>query len=114
MVFAQKLWNIFRNKLLVAWWQFNGIDVIPNISWMNDNYECSFEGWPKGSVVAVNSTGVGNSERCKTMWIEGYNKMIDYLHPIHIVRYGAKQIGENEAISTYYPNDNLTIARHGW
>lgn len=114
MVFAQKLWNIFRNKLLVAWWQFNGIDVIPNISWMNDNYECSFEGWPKESVVAVNSTGVGNSERCKTMWIEGYNKMIDYLHPIHIVRYGAKQIGENEAISTYYPNDNLTIARHGW
>lgn len=114
LVFTQKLWNIFRNKLLVAWWQYNGIDVIPNISWINENYECSFDGWPQGSVIAVNSTGVGNSERCKAMWITGYKKMLEYLNPAHIIRYGAKQIGENDTISTYYPNDNLIMARYGW
>lgn len=114
MVFAQKIWNIFRNKLLVAWWQFNGIHVIPNVSWINENYECSFEGWPKNSVIAVNSTGVGKSKRCKRMWISGYKKMLEYLKPVHILRYGAKQEGENESISTYYSNDNFNIVNsHG-
>lgn len=115
LVFPQKCWNIFRNKLLTAWWQSNQIKVIPNISWINENYECSFDGWPKNSIIAVNSTGVGNSKRCKAMWISGYKKMLDCLRPIHILRYGAKQDGENESISTYYPNDNYIIARssHG-
>lgn len=113
LTFPQKQWNIFRNKLLVAWWQYNGIDVIPNVSWVNENYECSFDGWPKKSVVAVNSTGVGLSNRCRAMWIDGYNKMIDFLQPVHILRYGAKQYGEDESISTYYQNDNLIMARYG-
>lgn len=113
LLFAQKIWNIFRNKLLVALWQYYGINVIPNISWINENYILSFEGWPKHSVIAVNSTGVGNSDRCKAMWIEGYNKMIEFLQPTHIIRYGAKIEGENEYISTYFPNDNLIFARYG-
>lgn len=113
MLFPQKAWNIFRNKLIVAWWQQSGITVIPNVSWINCNYECSFDGWPKHSVIAVNSTGVGFNKRSKAMWIDGYRTMLEVLKPNHILRYGAKQPGENESISTYYPNDNLIIARYG-
>lgn len=114
LVFPQKIWNIFRNKLLTAWWQYNGIDVIPNISWINEDYNCSFEGWPQNSIIAVNSTGVGRNERCRKMWIKGYAEMIERLQPRHIIRYGVKLPGEHEAISTYFTNDNKIMANHGW
>lgn len=113
LLFPQKTWNIFRNKLIVAWWQYSGVKVIPNISWVNYDYDLSFDGWPRESVIAVNSTGVGNSNRCKAMWIDGYREMIKRLSPIRILRYGAKQDGENEEISRYYENDNKKFSRHG-
>ena len=113
LLLAQKLWNIFRNKLIVAWWQYWDLVAIPNISWIEGEYDLSFDGWPQNSVVAVNSTGVGHSKRCKAMWIEGYKEMVKRLNPIHIIRYGAKQKDEIESISTYYTNDNLKAARYG-
>ena len=115
LLFSEKLWNIFRNKLLSAWWQYHGIKVIPNISWINGkDYAISFDGWPRHSVIAVNSTGVGHKDRCKAMWLEGYKVMLDTLEPTHILRYGSKLEGEYEKISTYYSNDNKTFTNNGW
>lgn len=115
LLFPQKLWNIFRNKLLAAWWQYNGLKVIPNVSWIHGkDYSISFDGWPKESVIAVNSTGVGNCCRCKSMWLEGYNAMLEILKPTHILRYGVKIKGECESISTYYRNDNKKFRNYGW
>lgn len=113
LLLPQQMWNIFRNKLIVAWWQYNGVKVIPNVSWINYDYECSFDGWPRNSVIAVNSTGVGTSSRCKAMWIAGYREMIKRLHPQCILRYGAKQDGEIEEISYYYANDNKKFSHYG-
>lgn len=114
LVLSQKIWNIFRNKLLASWWQHNGVRVIPNISWPQGlNYDISFDGWPQNSVVAVNSTGIGRDERCRRMWLDGYEELLSRLHPTHILRYGVKIEGEREDISTYYPNDNQVFARHG-
>lgn len=115
LAFPQKLWNIFRNKALAAWWQYNGLNVIPNVSWLyGKDYAISFDGWPKHSVIAVNSTGVNGDERCKIMWMEGYKVMLETLRPIHILRNGVKIEGEAELISTYYDNDNRKFARYGW
>lgn len=114
LLYAQKVWNIFRNKLLAAWWQYYGITVIPNVSWLfGYDYALSFDGWPQHSVIAVNSTGIGHNEYCKHNWLTGYKEMLHRLQPSHILRYGVKIIGEREDISTYYPNDNLTFARYG-
>lgn len=114
LVYAQKVWNIFRNKLLAAWWQYNGISVISNVSWIHGyDYDLPFDGWPLNSVIAVNSTGIGRDRRCKHMWLEGYNEMLRRLRPLHILRYGVRIEGERADISTYYPNDNKTFARHG-
>ena len=33
MLLPEVMWNTFRNKLLCAWWQKNGVNVIPNVSW---------------------------------------------------------------------------------
>lgn len=115
LAFPQKLWNIFRNKALAAWWQYNGLNVIPNVSWMyGKDYAMSFDGWPKNSVIAVNSTGINEDAKCKTMWLEGYKVMLESLKPTHILRYGAKIEGENKTISTYYDNDNKKFVMYGW
>lgn len=115
MVRSIKEQNIFLNKMFTAWWQYNGIIVYPNIVWSERTpYELCFDGFPVGSVVAVNSTGIGRDHHAKRVWINGYNAMMDALRPIHIIRYGAKQDGENESISTYFPNDNWRASHYGW
>ena len=115
MPLPMKETNIFRNKLITAWWQYNGIVVYPNVVWSTGiPYEKCFDGLPKHSVVAVNSTGIGLDMRARYVWREGYEQMLDILNPIHIIRYGAKQDGERSEISTFFDNDNKRSARHGW
>lgn len=115
MVRSTKERNIFLNKMFTAWWQYNGIITYPNIVWSERiPYGLCFDGFPIGSVVAVNSTGIGSDHHAKKVWIDGYNAMIEALQPIHIIRYGAKQDGENESISTYFLNDNWRASHYGW
>ena len=114
MVFIQKLWNSFRNKLLSAFYQRNGVNLIPAPAWGDlVNIELYMEGWPKSSVIAINSTGIGCDKRCRHIWLDGYNAMLDILKPIHIIRYGAYIEGERRDKSTYYPNNNKPGYRYG-
>ena len=107
MVFIQKLWNSFRNKLLSAFYQRNGVNLIPAPAWGDlVNIELYMEGWPKSSVIAID-------KRCRHIWLDGYNAMLDILKPIHIIRYGAYIEGERRDISTYYPNNNKPGYRYG-
>ena len=99
--------NIFKNKALAAWWQECGLNVIPSVSWTTvEHIEEDVEGWPKHSVIAINSTGLGRDRRAKHNWIEGYEATISILEPSFILRYGAYQEGEKKEISRYYPNCN--------
>ena len=114
MLLMQMLWNSFRNKLLSAFYQRNGIRLIPAPSWGDlPHIELFMEGWPKGSVIAINSTGIGLDKRCRYIWLEGYHAMLDILKPIHIMRYGAYIEGERKEMSTYYPNNNKAGYRYG-
>ena len=81
----QKLWNSFRNKLMSAFYQRNNINLIPAPSWGDiEHIELYMEGWPKNSLIAINSTGVGRDNRCRHIWLEGYHAMLEILNPIHI------------------------------
>ena len=114
MLQIQKLWNSFRNKLLSAFYQRNGIPLIPAPSWGDlNNIELYMEGWPQHSIISINSTGVRLDKRCRYVWLEGYHAMLDILNPIHILRYGAYIEGERKEISTYYPNNNKPNYRYG-
>ncbi|MBO4557522.1 MAG: DUF4417 domain-containing protein [Bacteroidales bacterium] len=107
-------WNNYRNKLLCAWWQKHSINVIPNVSWWRGcTNEFILEGYPKESVIAINSTGIGQDTYAKRQWLKGYEKVLETLKPIHILRYGAMQDGENTSISTYYKNDNYNAVTYG-
>lgn len=114
MLQPQKYWNDFRNKLLAAFYQYYGIDVIPAPSWADiSDIERYMEGWPRHSMVAINSTGIGNDRFSKKVWRDGYEAMLDILKPTHILRYGGIQDGERTEISTYYDNNNKKGFRYG-
>lgn len=114
MLLMQKMWNSFRNKLLSAFYQRNNINLIPAPSWGDvENIDRYMEGWPKGSLIAINSTGIGKDKRCRHIWLDGYNAMLDILKPIHILRYGTFEEGERKEISTFYPNNNKIVYNYG-
>lgn len=108
MVESQRQWNDFRNKLLAAFYQRYGVSVIASPSWSDDlhNIERYMEGWPRESVIAINSTGVCHDKRAKKTCLDGYWAMYNILHPTHILRYGGFIEGEMADISTYYVNNN--------
>lgn len=64
------------------------------------------EGWPKHSVVSINSTGVCHDKRARKIWLDGYWAMMSILSPSHILRYGGFIEGEDKTVSTYYINNN--------
>ncbi len=114
MTRPEVLWNSYRNKLLAAWFQEQGVAVIPNVSWARPwSYDFCFDGFPKHSVIAVNSTGIRKDSFSASLWMQGYEKAIEVLEPMKIVRYGAKQDGEYESISIYFPNDNYKSVCYG-
>ncbi len=114
MPLIPKLYNSYRNKFITAYWQYCGLEVIPAPSWGDlDNLDIYLDGWPKESMIAINSTGVGRSKVSQTVWLEGYKRVIDTLRPTSILRYGIQIPGEYESISTYYVNNNRKEMRYG-
>lgn len=113
MPIPMKIAISFYNKLLMAWWQYNGKTVIPNVVVDPAIIEACLEGYPKHSVIALNSSGIGQDERAKHNWQIIYPYVIDVLDPTLIIRYGGKQPNEREDISVYYDNDNIKFNRYG-
>lgn len=86
---AVQIFNHYRKHWLGAYWQANGITVIPTISWSDErSYEWCFDGEPMGGVVAVSSVGTQNDPECRQLFEEGYDEMVRRLQPSQIVMYG--------------------------
>lgn len=105
----------FYNKLIMAFWQHCGINVVQNVVWGGpSSFDFCFDGYAQHATVAVNSTGIGRDRRSDYLWHCGYQAMLERLSPTLIIRYGSKRSGEREDISVYYENDNKKAARnHG-
>ncbi len=84
-----QIYNHYRKHWLGAYWQENGITVIPTISWGDENsFEWCFDGEPIGGAVAVSSVGTQNSAETKAMFLKGYTEMIKRLQPSLVYFYG--------------------------
>lgn len=84
-----QMYNHYRKHWLAAYWQRNGIKVIPTISWGDENtYSWCFDGEPVNSVVAVSSVGTQQNSESKSLFLKGYNEMIERLEPETIYFYG--------------------------
>ena len=86
---ALQIYNHYRRHWLGAYWQSQGITVIPTISWSDEeSFEWCFDGEPKRSIVAISSVGTQASEQSKELFEAGFKKMIDRLEPSGILFYG--------------------------
>lgn len=87
---AVQIYNHYRKHWLGAYWQQNGITVIPTISWSDhSSYEWCFDGEPVGGIVAVSSVGTQLNREAKRLFIDGYREMMKRLKPSAVIMYGS-------------------------
>lgn len=86
---AIQLYNHYRKHWVGAYWQANGLYVIPTISWSDeDSYTWCFDGEPVGGIVAVSAVGTQINPTATRLFVQGYKEMMDRLQPEKVILYG--------------------------
>lgn len=102
MPIALQINSTFKSRWCGAYWQSQGMKVIPTINWsVDESYEFCFDGIEKGSVVAISTYYIKENDRG---FIEGYNKMLEVIEPSAIICYGEQfksMRGNIKCISPY-------------
>lgn len=89
MPVALQIYSHYRKHWCAQYWQSNGINVIPTISWSApESFEWCFDGEPRGSVVAISTVGVQRSKEAAELFRRGYTEMLERLAPCKVVCYG--------------------------
>ena len=86
---ALQIYNHWRKHWLGALWQAYGMTVIPTISWSDrESFSWCFDGTPVGGTVAVSSVGSQRSAESKSLFLDGWNEMLDRVKPETVIFYG--------------------------
>ncbi len=89
MPLPMQRWNEYRRRALANWWQRNGVEVVPTLSWSDPrSYGFSFGGLPKLSTVAVSTVGVKGDEGALRVWRDGMAEAMRRLEPSRVLLYG--------------------------
>lgn len=87
---AVQLYNHYRKHWIGAYWQMNGVYVIPTISWAGpDSYTWCFDGEPVGGIVAVSTVGTQINPYATRYFVQGYREMMERLKPEKVIVYGS-------------------------
>lgn len=111
---AVQIWNTYRNRWLGAYWQEQGIKVIPTISWSTpESYDFCFEGIPTESTIAISSVGILNDKTAIKYFKQGYKAMIDIIEPKHIIFYGdwIEELNQHNINFTFF--DSFSVQSFG-
>ncbi|AVP41853.1 hypothetical protein SEA_JSQUARED_1 [Mycobacterium phage Jsquared] len=86
---AAQLWNVYRSRWCGAYWQSEGIEVIPTACWATpDTFDFCFDGIPVGSTVAISSMGIRSSKVDQELFRYGLRELIDRTQPQLLLAYG--------------------------
>ena len=86
---AAQIWNVYRKHLCGAYWQSNGVEVIPTACWgAPDTFEFSFDWIPSDSTVAVSSMGIRSSKEDQALFRAGMQELISRTQPMLLLAYG--------------------------
>lgn len=89
MPVAVQRWNVYRNRVLAAYYANAGIDVIPCAGWGDErSYEFCFEGLPEYSTVAISTNGCLASKESLYYFEKGFERMLETLKPSAVLNYG--------------------------
>jgi hypothetical protein len=85
-----QLWNVYRNRWCGRFWQEQGFQVIPTVSWSTaDSYDFCFLGVPRRGVVAVSAVGVCRHDPiAQQLFCDGFREMVARLEPVVVLAYG--------------------------
>lgn len=83
-----KMWSCYRNQVLGAWWQRNGLICIPNA---RHEPECDFllEALPKQSTIAICGRALTKNKLERKRFIRDIKVTVDELQPTNIIYYGS-------------------------
>ena len=87
--------SVAKNRWVGAYWQDNGLTVIPTISWSTPrSFDFCFDGVEQNAIVAVSTLGCKQS---KLQFMRGYDAMLNKLNPAIIICFGDSlpQMGGN-------------------
>lgn len=108
-----QIYNVYRSRLLGAFWQERGINVIPTLSWSDeDSFEFCFNGVEPGGVVTVSTVGVIKNVESLKFWKKGMVEMIKRIKPSTILIYGKPIEFDNEDSEVFY-FENTNLGRLG-
>jgi hypothetical protein len=111
---AIQIFNVYRNRWCAAYWQQQGLVVIPTISWSdNASLAYSFDSIERNSCVAVSTVGCANNEDA---FMAGYVEMVARIEPTAVICYG-RLFSDMDSHATcieieYRTNTTLSYAVH--
>ena len=86
MDYWRQLESIAHSRWCGAFWQDQGLIVIPTISWStSESYDFCFDAVEEGSIVAIGMIGCKKS---KDEFMAGYNEMLKRIKPTAIICFG--------------------------
>ena len=86
---ALQIYSHYKKHWCAAYWEENGIEVIPTIGWGDEStYSWCFDGEPIGGTVAVSSLGTQKNSTAKRLFLKGYDAMLERIQPETIIFYG--------------------------
>ena len=86
---ALQVMNAYKRQWLGAWWQKNGMTVIPTVCWADeDSYEWCFDGFPHNAVLAVSTVGTQKHRGSKKLFMKGYDAMVERCEPKTVLVFG--------------------------
>lgn len=107
-----KRWNIYRDRLLGAWLQANGLTVIPTISWAEAaSFDYCFDGIEPHGTVAISTIGIGRNALSTLLWKRGAAQMMTLLEPDTVIVYGNSRIDFDFDTATVVTFENEIINR---
>lgn len=81
-------WNVYRSRLLTAYWQREGVRAVPLCRWSDErSWSFAYEGLPVGSVLAVSMLGMAKDEYLHRLFWQGYTEMVVRLEPEAVLIY---------------------------
>nr|DAU93843.1 MAG TPA: ParB protein [Caudoviricetes sp.] len=109
MPMPMKVWNVYRSRLIGAYYQSYGIPVIPTLSWAEkETFDFCFKGIPKGSIVSISTIGIKKDKDAMKIWLDGVTEMLKTVNPKTLLIYGGKLPFDYGDRETIYFNNNVT------
>ena len=89
MPMAAKIWNVYRSRLITAYWQKQGVKVVPVLQWADPfTWKFCFEGIAPGGTVAVSTLGAAKHKFSRLVWKLGMAEAVRQTKPKTILLYG--------------------------